>query len=164
MANAAILNKLLAKLNLTPYQFEKEIGASRARISNAISRDSRITGDIVDLIVSKYPKVNRLWLQTGEGDMFTEPRKPMTGGQWQDTKDYSFTEGDVKTRNRSKLKNKQAEQEQSEFDMIVNRHYARFDALENTLTKEQKFAYRHLYNNVAPEKMWVYVLANLDKK
>lgn len=108
---------------------------------------------ILQTLQEKY-RISKDWIVRDAGEMvLLKPDKQ----NWEDTSSDAFTGDFVQDRNKNRAFN------QMEFDNIVNRHYARFDALENTLTKEQKFAYRHLYNNVAPEKMWVYVLSKLDK-
>lgn len=88
MAQAAILKDLITALDLeTAYQLEQEIKVSNSRISKAINRNSRITGDIILAITGRYPNVSRQWLETGSGDMFiptphagytgTEDNKPI---------------------------------------------------------------------------------------
>lgn len=58
-------------LQLSINQFEKEIGVKQSRISKAVQRNADISEDIVLRITTKYPNINRVWLLTGIGEMFT---------------------------------------------------------------------------------------------
>lgn len=54
-------------------QFEMEIGVKESTISQAINRNSTVSRNIADKITTRFPQVNRDWLLTGQGDMFTTP-------------------------------------------------------------------------------------------
>lgn len=54
-------------------KFAKEIGLPYSTLNQAITRGSGVTIFIVDKIVARFPHVNRDWLLTGQGDMFTTP-------------------------------------------------------------------------------------------
>jgi hypothetical protein len=52
--------------------FAREIGLNRAENLYQIKNgNNRISRNLADIIVDKYPKINKGWLLTGEGDMFT---------------------------------------------------------------------------------------------
>lgn len=53
-------------------KLEIEFGLSNGRISKAIDRDSEIKPEIIDKIVSKFPHLSKMWLETGEGDMYNK--------------------------------------------------------------------------------------------
>lgn len=74
-------NELISALGLNIYQMEKALGLSQSRLSKAIDRNSEIKLDIVEKTCLLFPKVNRDWLMTEEGDMFNK-EKPNT--------DYAF--------------------------------------------------------------------------
>lgn len=58
-------------LKISVKELERKIDVSETRLSAAISRNSKIKSEIVDKILTAYPEVNKTWLETGEGDMFT---------------------------------------------------------------------------------------------
>lgn len=72
MAKAAILKDLIEELRLNVLSFENAIGVKRGRVSNAIIRNSDIKTDLVEIIVEKFPEVNKNWLVSGEGEMFLD--------------------------------------------------------------------------------------------
>lgn len=72
MAKSIILNELLDTLRYSVRDFELEIGVPLGRIYKSIQRNTDISLDTVSKIITKFPKVNREWLLTGEGDMFVE--------------------------------------------------------------------------------------------
>lgn len=68
MANAIILNELIAALNTNINAFEKAIKTGATTVRNAIARQSQLKLDIVEKIITAYPNVNRQWL-TGVDDV-----------------------------------------------------------------------------------------------
>lgn len=52
-------------------QFELEIGVKESTISQAINRHSSVSRNVADKILTRFPHVNRDWLLTGQGEMFT---------------------------------------------------------------------------------------------
>jgi phage repressor protein C with HTH and peptisase S24 domain len=71
MDNSLILRELINALHTNVSQFEKEINVGSSAISKAIKRNSKLTMDVITKILSRYPDVNKEWLLTGEGSMFT---------------------------------------------------------------------------------------------
>lgn len=53
-------------------RLETEAEISKTAIGKAIRRDSKVTADIADKIVLKFPHVSKRWLITGEGEMFLQ--------------------------------------------------------------------------------------------
>ena len=72
MANSVILNGLLKELRYSINEFEKEIGVPKGRIYASIQRNSKLSMETVVKILTKFPQVNKDWLETGEGNMFVE--------------------------------------------------------------------------------------------
>ena len=75
MDNSLILKKLIEKLGTNVSQFEREIKVGSSAISKAITRNSKITMDVVVKILERYPQVNKDWLLTGKGSVFTAAPK-----------------------------------------------------------------------------------------
>lgn len=65
--------QLADALEISVREMEKECSLTQGRIGTSIYRDSNIKGEIVDAITTRYPNVNRTWLETGQGDMFSTP-------------------------------------------------------------------------------------------
>lgn len=84
MASATILKELITELRTNVFQFEKEIGVKRNRISAAIDREYDISTEVIDKIIARYPEVNKTWLQTGEGKML----KAETGDELRNKKAF----------------------------------------------------------------------------
>jgi len=72
MAKASIIKDLVDALGIAVYMFEKEIGVGNTTIGKAIERNANISPAIIEKIVLKYPNVNKMWLYSGEGSMFTD--------------------------------------------------------------------------------------------
>lgn len=65
------LQQLADALSLTINRLEKETGVKQSRIARVIQRDGDISYDLADEIVKRFTNINRDWLLTGKGDMFT---------------------------------------------------------------------------------------------
>mgnify|MGYP000988628599 CR=1 FL=1 len=69
--------KLLADaLNTSIGKLEKDIGVGNSTLTKIIQRNSNISKGIVHSIIEKFPNVSKVWLETGQGAMFTEPTPP----------------------------------------------------------------------------------------
>jgi predicted transcriptional regulator len=66
------LNLLISSLGISKNQFAKEIGTSSAMISKITTQDINFGVDIIEKIISTFPRVNNVWLLTGVGKMFNE--------------------------------------------------------------------------------------------
>ena len=61
--------------NMSTNYFARYIGLARGENLYQIKRGNNgISLDVADRIVSKFPQVDKLWLLTGEGQMFSEER------------------------------------------------------------------------------------------
>ncbi len=61
--------------NMSTNYFARHIGLARGENLYQIKRGNNgISLDVADRIVSKFPEVDKLWLLTGEGQMFAEPK------------------------------------------------------------------------------------------
>lgn len=61
--------------NMTTNYFARYIGLARGENLYQIKRGNNgISLDVADRIVAKFPQVDKLWLLTGEGQMFAESR------------------------------------------------------------------------------------------
>ena len=71
--HAERLEILINNLNLNPRSFSIELGYSRADSIYAIfKRNSKISNSLLNKICNRFPQVNREWLMTGYGSMFTK--------------------------------------------------------------------------------------------
>lgn len=71
--HAERLESLINKLNLNARSFAIELGYSRADSIYAIfKRNSKISNSLLNKICNRFPQVNREWLMTGFGSMFTK--------------------------------------------------------------------------------------------
>ena len=70
--HAERLQSLINKLNLNPRSFAIQCGYSQATtIYSIIKRDAKPTSSTLDKICNRFPQVNKEWLMTGYGSMFT---------------------------------------------------------------------------------------------
>ncbi|MDV2459846.1 hypothetical protein CMU99_16130 [Elizabethkingia anophelis] len=67
-----ILNKLIEYLNITAAEFAESIGYERPQTLYDVinGKTKRISQNMADKILSKYPEINSVWILTGEGSMF----------------------------------------------------------------------------------------------
>ena len=71
--HAERLESLINKLNLNPRSFALQCGYSQATtFYSIIKRDAKPTSSTIDKICNRFPQVNREWLMTGYGSMFTK--------------------------------------------------------------------------------------------
>ena len=70
--HAERLESLINKLNLNTRSFALQCGYSQATtFYSIIKRDAKPTSSTIDKICNRFPQVNREWLITGYGSMFT---------------------------------------------------------------------------------------------
>lgn len=60
-------------LGLSILQLETQIGVKRGRISKAIERNAKVVLEIVEMITTKFPEIDRDWLLTGSGSISPKP-------------------------------------------------------------------------------------------
>ena len=66
--------------NMTTNYFARHIGLARGENLYQIKRGNNgISLDVADRIVEKFPEIDKLWLLTGEGQMFSD--RHMRGAQ-----------------------------------------------------------------------------------
>lgn len=70
MSSALRLKELINELRYSVLEFEDAIGVNRSRLSQAIRREQDISLELVEKIITRFPQVNRTWLETGKGGMF----------------------------------------------------------------------------------------------
>lgn len=67
------LDQVIQRTGLSTNAFAKQIGLKRSENLYQIKRDkNRISRDLADLIVARYPDISGGWLLTGEGRMLRE--------------------------------------------------------------------------------------------
>lgn len=76
MNNYQFVIELAERLGETVFSLEKKLGLSHTRLDKAITRNSRLSSDILDKIIDKYPNVNREWLQAGQGHWLLDETQP----------------------------------------------------------------------------------------
>lgn len=69
-AFAERLEKVIKDLNLTPYGFQKKIGAESRAIYNIVDGRNLPGTFLLSLIKKQYQKLNMDWLLTGKGEMW----------------------------------------------------------------------------------------------
>lgn len=72
MGAKEIYNTLLNALGITPAILEKKAALGYRTVKNAIDRDSSITANTAEKIISAYPEVSFNWLLTGKGEMLRD--------------------------------------------------------------------------------------------
>lgn len=82
MDTKGIFAGILSELGLNTREFADSIGYSLTKLYDIQrGKTKRLGDDLVTLISEKYPKFNRVWLMTGEGDMLKpvvqEPAPPI---------------------------------------------------------------------------------------
>ena len=71
--NWARLQQVIIWANQTTNGFAKLLGLSRAENLYQIKRgNNRISFDLADRIVRRYPQISKLWLLTGDGEMMAD--------------------------------------------------------------------------------------------
>jgi len=67
------LDKLFIHFEMTAKKFSESLGIDRPeRIYNVLRGRNKVSSDLANLIIAKYPNINYAWLLTGEGDMLKE--------------------------------------------------------------------------------------------
>lgn len=66
--------KVIDALGISARQFDMSIGTTNGYCLRMHKNHASIGSDIIERISRKYPKVNLVWLITGKGDMFLEPK------------------------------------------------------------------------------------------
>lgn len=70
MKGSEIINLILNELGVKAPTFAKEIGLKYQRILDIqIGKTQKISSQVAEAIIEKYPQFNRNWLLTGEGEM-----------------------------------------------------------------------------------------------
>ncbi len=67
-----VFNELLKELRMNPKQLSDSLGKERPQWAYDILNENKKVGiskNIADLICEKYPRINKSWLLTGEGEM-----------------------------------------------------------------------------------------------
>ena len=72
------LEAVIRWANMSTNYFARYIGLPRGENLYQIKRGhNRISIDVADHVVAKFPQIDKLWLLTGEGSMFVELDKPV---------------------------------------------------------------------------------------
>ncbi len=66
----ARIQKLIGAENLTPTKFADIIGVQRSAISHILSGRNKPSFDLIQRILSKFPRVSSEWLLMGRGEMY----------------------------------------------------------------------------------------------
>lgn len=66
--------KVIDALGMSARQFDMSIGTTNGYSLRMHKNHASIGSDIIERISKKYPKVNLVWLITGKGDMFLQPK------------------------------------------------------------------------------------------
>lgn len=67
------INQLLAHLDLNKSDFSKEIGLkSHSTLSLVVNNKTNISKNFIKKTIERFPRVNRNWLKTGEGEMIVD--------------------------------------------------------------------------------------------
>lgn len=66
----ARIQKLIGAENLTPTRFADIIGVQRSAISHILSGRNKPSFDLIQRILSKFPRVSSEWLLMGRGEMY----------------------------------------------------------------------------------------------
>jgi len=64
------INKLINTENLSPTKFADIIGVQRSAISHILSGRNKPSFDLMQKILTKFPRVSSEWLLMGRGDMY----------------------------------------------------------------------------------------------
>lgn len=73
---AEIINFILEKEEIKAAAFAKSVGMVPTQIYDLQKgKTKKISGEIADKIISVYPKYNRIWLLTGEGEIIRHPKE-----------------------------------------------------------------------------------------
>jgi len=66
----ARIQRLMNSENLTPTKFADIIGVQRSAISHILSGRNKPSFDLIQKILTKFPRVNSEWLLMGRGEMY----------------------------------------------------------------------------------------------
>lgn len=66
------IKQIIARYGLTQTEFAKQLGVSKGLVSQIMSGGRQISNETISRIENSFPRVNHIWLTTGEGDMFTQ--------------------------------------------------------------------------------------------
>jgi len=64
------IHRLIGSENLTPTKFADIIGVQRSAISHILSGRNKPSFDLIQKILTKFPRINAEWLITGKGEMY----------------------------------------------------------------------------------------------
>ncbi|MBQ9339843.1 MAG: LexA family transcriptional regulator [Paludibacteraceae bacterium] len=74
LSSQEVLHQLLAELDMSVKSFADSIGYSSAKIHDLKrGKTRRFSDDLIAHIVATYPVISRIWLMTGEGNMYGKP-------------------------------------------------------------------------------------------
>jgi len=68
------INAVLNELGISAFQLTKELNLSASTIYHVLNGQNRLTIKIINLIVSKYPKINKEYLLKGVGNVCVEEK------------------------------------------------------------------------------------------
>lgn len=66
--------KLISTMGLSARQFDISIGSANGYTLRMEKNNASVGSDVIERIAEKYPRVNLVWLITGEGDMFIDEK------------------------------------------------------------------------------------------
>lgn len=64
------IDRLISTENLTPTKFADIIGVQRSAISHILSGRNKPSFDLIQKILTKFPRVSSEWLLMGRGEMY----------------------------------------------------------------------------------------------
>jgi transcriptional regulator with XRE-family HTH domain len=64
------IHRLIGSENLTPTKFADIIGVQRSAISHILSGRNKPSFDLIQKILTKFPRVSSEWLLMGRGEMY----------------------------------------------------------------------------------------------
>jgi len=64
------IQRLISTENLTPTKFADVIGVQRSAISHILSGRNKPSFDLIQKILTKFPRLNADWLMMGRGEMY----------------------------------------------------------------------------------------------
>lgn len=70
MSGQTVISLILNELGIKAPTFAKNIGVKYQRILDIQNgKTQKVSSNVADLIIEKYPQFNRIWILTGDGDM-----------------------------------------------------------------------------------------------
>lgn len=78
------LKQFIDEIGISYNAFDIAIGAANGYIGKSIKKNGSVGSDMIEKIISIYPKLNPLWLISGQGTMFKNADTPPEGGDTAD--------------------------------------------------------------------------------